>query len=297
MHSIFTVDDLRKLWKPREDSQGEDNGQVTIIGGSKLFHGAPILAIKAASRMTDMVFFSSVDPELEKISAKAQLSSFIWVPWEETEKYILKSDAILIGPGMMRYRKEIHNSQFTIHNSELDSAGLETKEITETLLKKFPEKRWVIDGGSLQVIKPDIIPKGAIITPNVKEFEMLFKIFSPAPLFDKERGIEGVRFIEEMARKYQCIILHKGLVGYVTDGETTYEIEGGNAGLTKGGTGDTLAGLTAGFFAKNPPLMAAAAASFVVKKTAEKLYEKVGYNFNSDDLAENVFEVMKELVS
>jgi NAD(P)H-hydrate epimerase len=89
--------------------------------------------------------------------------------------------------------------------------------------------------------------------------------------------------------------MDKGPTSYVTDGEETYEIKGGNAGLTKGGTGDTLAGLTAGLAAKNPPLLAAAAASFVIKKTAEKLYEKVGYNFNADDVAENVFEVMKTL--
>ena len=75
----FTNEDLKKLWKPREDSSGEDNGQVTIIGGSSLFHGAPMLAVKAASRLMDMVFFGSPERDLEKV---APVNSFIWIPWE-----------------------------------------------------------------------------------------------------------------------------------------------------------------------------------------------------------------------
>ena len=158
----FAVDDLKKLWRPREDSDGEDNGQVTIIGGSSLFHGAPMLAVKGASRLVDMVFFASPERDLEKV---AKLNSFVWVPWEEVGEYINKSDAILIGPGMMRYRREIG-----------DGGGDETKEVTENLLKKFPDKRWVIDGGSLQVMDKEWIPKGAILTPNRKEYEMLFNL-------------------------------------------------------------------------------------------------------------------------
>src|SRR3972149_1330928 len=93
---IFGPDDLKKLWRPREDSSGEDNGQVTIIGGSALFHGAPMLAVKAASRLVDMVFFGSTERDLEKI---AKLNSFVWVPWGGVEDYVAKSDAGLIGPG------------------------------------------------------------------------------------------------------------------------------------------------------------------------------------------------------
>jgi len=65
-------------------------------------------------------------------------------------------------------------------------------------------------------------------------------------------------------------------------------IEGGNAGLTKGGTGDVLAGLTVGLAAKNQPFLAAAASSFILKKAAGELYKKVGFAYNADDLAEEV---------
>jgi len=52
---VFDKKELVNLYKPLTDSQGEDNGQVTIIGGSKLFKGAPLLSLKTASRFVDKV--------------------------------------------------------------------------------------------------------------------------------------------------------------------------------------------------------------------------------------------------
>jgi NAD(P)H-hydrate epimerase len=159
--------------------------------------------------------------------------------------------------------------------------------MTRDLLLQFPDKKWVIDGGSLQIMDSSWIPEGAVITPNIHEFRSLFGL-------SKDIEIDW-KLVEEKAASHRCVIVYKGPVSYVSDGKTTYEINGGNAGLTKGGTGDTLAGVTVGFLAKNPPLLSAAAASLVVKKTAETLYEKVGYNFNADDVAGNVFSTLKML--
>src|SRR3989344_7790940 len=108
MVEIFDPKELKELYKPAEDSNGEDNGSVVIIGGSSLFHGAPLLSLKVASRICDMVFFTSPEPSLGKIAEnfKSKLFSFIWVPWEEVDKYIEKSDAVLIGPGFLRFKSE-----------------------------------------------------------------------------------------------------------------------------------------------------------------------------------------------
>lgn len=283
----FTSEDLKELWKPKDDSNGEDNGQVTIIGGSKLFHGAPVLAITAASRIVDMVFFSSHEETLGETAAqlKSRLSAFIWVPWNEKDEYIAKSEAILVGPGLMRFHSEKVPAEKRY--IECDEVCRETTRITEELLNKFGRKKWVIDGGSLQVMTAAAIPAEAVVTPNIHEFRSLFEV-------DKETAVTP-ELVQEMAGKHACVISFKGPTSYVSDGKMTYEIEGGNSGLTKGGTGDTLAGITVGLLAKNPPLLAAAAASFVIKKTAERLYGRVGYNFNADDVAENCFEVMANL--
>lgn len=262
-----------------------DGGQVVIVGGSRLFHGAPVLALKAASRLVDMVYFASGEENrdiAERI--KTSLSAFIWIPRDELDEYIKKSDVVLIGPGLMRYESEKggHNGQVC------DGEGRETKALTERLITEFPLKKWVIDGGSLQVMDDGLIPLGSVVTPNAKEYEMLFGERV------NWRDLDGlVRKVERQAMKHECVIALKGVVSVVSDGKETYLVEGGSPGLSKGGTGDVLAGLTAGLSVKNSSVLAAAAANFLVKKTAEELDGERGEMFNADDLVERVPVVYK----
>lgn len=281
----FNKDDLKKLYVPHKESSGEDNGQITIIGGSTLFHGAPLFGLITASRIVDMVFFTSPEPSVGGFASqiKPKLMSFIWVPWNEIENYIEKSDAILIGPGFMRYHSE--KTPYEKRFEVCDEVCQMTKDITEKLLKKFPNKKWVIDAGSLQTMSPDWISENAILTPNKKEFKLLFNLD-----FSEENA-------KNMAIKYKCIIVVKGPISYVFSKNGSVEIRGGNAGMTKGGTGDTQAGLTVALLAKNDPVLSACAASFVTKATADELYKKVGIYYNADDLATKIPEVLNKLVN
>jgi NAD(P)H-hydrate epimerase len=280
----FQKADLKRLYHPTHNSNGEDNGQVTIIGGSELFHGAPLLALKTASRIVDMVFFTSPEPSFGDIalSLKSELSSFIWVPWDDVDAYIKKSDAILIGPGMMRFSSE---KELPAGGKLLDKAGLITKNITERLLKNFSDKKWVIDAGSLQVMDADWIPPKAIVTPNRKEFELLFGLKADAAN------------IKNMAEKYDCIVVAKGAETIIASIDGEVSVRGGNPGLTKGGSGDILAGLTVALLAKNDPLLAASAASYLEKAASDELYKKVGTNYNMDDLADKIPEVYRNLIT
>ena len=129
-----------------------------------------------------------------------------------------------------------------------------------------------MDGGSLQVISPEILPKTSIITPNKKEYKMLF-------------GVDATdESASEFAKKFGITILMKGEKDIVCSAEKCMLIPGGNAGMTKGGTGDVLAGLVASFYAKNEVFISAVGASFINKKAGESLGEKVGIYFNASDL-------------
>src|SRR5260221_12177377 len=195
MTTAFNPKDLKKLYTPPPNSSGEQNGQVTIIGGSELFHGAPLLSLTVASRIVDMLFLTSPFKPLEKITneIKSKLFSFIWTPWADVEKYIEKSDAVLIGPGMMRYK----SSKFKVQRiaatslSKLDSTGKKTRRLVERLLHEYAHKKWVIDAGALQTMDAEWIPKGSIITPNKKEFKLLFGVeFNNFNLNEMEKMVE-----------------------------------------------------------------------------------------------------------
>jgi hydroxyethylthiazole kinase-like uncharacterized protein yjeF len=266
---IFEEKELQKIYKPQDGRKGF-NGRVTIIGGSYLFHGAPLLSLKTASRVVDMVFFSSPEPSVGRTAEelKSKLNSFIWVPFVQIEEYINKSDAVLIGPGLMRYHKGDESSS--------DKNGKRTKRITESLLAKFTQKQWVIDAGSLHVMDKKFIPAQAILTPNRGEYESLFGHQKPA----------------KAAKDNNCIIVFKNAQTEVFSTKEERLVKGGNKGLVKGGTGDVLAGLSTALAAKNPPFWSACAASFIIKKAADELYQQVGFTYNADDLAEKIPEVL-----
>lgn len=237
---------------PLPDSHKGDNGRVLVIGGSKLFHAAPYWAAIAASKIVDMVHFSSPEAEnndLMRQRAKQKFWDGIVVPWEEVEHYIEEDDAILIGPGMER--------------------GEVTKKIVDELLLKYATKRWVVDGGALQMVEPDLLTETMIVTPNKREQE---RLTSKIP--------KGVT------------VLAKGPVDVVSALGEKVEIAGGGAGMTKGGTGDVLAGVVAGLYTKSPALASAVVASYANKQAGERASKRYGIYYSASDLLPEVQRVL-----
>jgi len=270
---------LKKLYTPSRDSHKGQNGKVMLIAGSKLFHAASIWPLTVMSRMCDMVFYASVVDNNEIVSRmKEQFLNGIVIPREKIDDYMLEAECILIGPGMPR-------------EEGIQEGDDNTKVLTESLLKKYSEKKWVIDGGSLQTIDPMALPQTAIITPHIGEFERLFGI--NIGNLDLEQRMQVV---EETAKKYNLVILSKGEKDIVCSPTECAIISGGNAGMTKGGTGDVLAGLVASLYAKNDAFISACAASYINKKAGESLSERMGIYFNASDLANEIPKVMKEVV-
>ena len=295
MVKAFSGADLKRLYVPAVDSHKGQNGKLMIIGGSKLFHAASLWALKVASRIVDMVYYSSVDENNQIVQkAKEGFRDGIIVKRSEIDSYIQEADCVLIGSGLPRPEGQ-------------EPGDDDTKELTERLLKKYPNKKWVIDGGSLQTIDPSFIPKDAILTPHKKEFETLFRdvILSAAknPIgYSKRAGDPSVASLSQddnvgyMAKKYSCTILLKGAIDIACNSSQCVQIEGANAGMTKGGTGDVLAGLVAALYCKNDAFLSAASGSYINKKAGQQLFERVGYYFNASDLADEIPKVMKKYI-
>ena len=64
--------------------------------------------------------------------------------------------------------------------------------------------------------------------------------------------------------------------------------------MTKGGTGDVLAGLVGALYCKNEAFVAAQAGSEINKQAGDRLYERVGPYFNATDLVKEIPKVMKQ---
>lgn len=271
----FDPSHLKQLYIPKSGSHKGQNGKVLLIGGSKLFHAASLWPLTVMSRLCDMVFYASVPENNELVqNAKQEFRNGIVIPRDQLEKYIEEADAILIGPGMPRPEGK-------------EEGDDDTKELTERLLKAYPYKKWVIDGGSLQTIDPKVLltlTQMPILTPHQGEYGKL------------TAHISSVSSSEEFARKFKSVVLLKGEVDSVSSPTKSVHIPGGNAGMTKGGTGDILAGLVTALYAKNDDaFLVACAASYINKKAGESLEKTMGIYFNASDLVLEIPKVMKTL--
>jgi len=267
----------KTLVLPRSNSHKGQNGRVLIVGGSSLFHSASIWAAEIASYFVDMVHYSSTVENNEIfLGLKKKFRNGIVVEQKDLDEYVKEDDVILVGPGMVRLGKE----------------GEYTSKLAKYLIEKFPDKKFVFDGGTLQMMDASWLlnlKTKPILTPHQKEFSKLFgEEVLDLPLEKK------AEIVKAKAKKYHCIILLKAIVDIISDGEKNYLIEGGNAGLTKGGTGDLLAGITTALFSKNKPLLSAVIASFFLKKTADELFLKKGFWYNIDDLIGHLPVVFKK---
>src|SRR5216683_8295036 len=177
----FNPNELKKLYIPPPNSHKGQNGKLLIIGGSHLFHAASLWALTIASRVVDMVFYSSV-PENNEIvhELKKEFRNGIVVPRIEIENYVVESDCVLIGPGMTRSEIGISNFQFPISNlhdvNKMEDEGLQSYFLTKYLLGRYPQKKWVIDAGALQMMEPEWLLQlqgNVILTPHPMEFERI----------------------------------------------------------------------------------------------------------------------------
>lgn len=146
-------------------------------------------------------------------------------------------------------------------------------------------KKLVVDADGFNHIKKEIIDSRFILTPHTLEFERYFGISA-----DEKNVIK-------MAKKYNCVILKKGTPDIITDGERIYKNNMHNPGMTKGGTGDVLAGLVAALACTNSNFESACAAAYINGLAGNMLMKKYGFNFCASDLANKLAQAYSKAVN
>jgi len=295
----ISLQDIKALRVPKKGSHKGQNGRLMVIGGSGLFHAASMWALDIASRIVDLVHYASVPQNNEIVQkSKERFSNGIVVPRGEIEDYLQEDDCILIGPGMMRSDEDVSDSKYHVSSVDeintIEDEGVQTALLTNYLLKKYPDKQWVIDAGALQMVDVSLIPERAILTPHAGEFRYFFDKFKKTRNTSSTVALnEKVRLV---AKTLSCIVLHKGEEDIVCSSDRCERIKGGNEGMTKGGTGDVLAGLIAAFACTNDPYIATVAGSYINKRAGDVLYATQGPFFNTSELLEQIPQTMKDVL-
>ena len=263
MDKNFTsAKDVKSLARRKTRSHKGDNGSVLVIAGSKQFHGAEILAARAASLFADLVF---VLTEKENVPFAKNATPLIIVSElnkKSLNEFAEKSDSILIGPGL--------------------SVNARNKRLINDAVKEHKGKKFVLDAAALRLVERKNLHRNCAVTPHGTEFVVLFK--------KKPSGKAAL----EQARKSNCIVLLKGAVDYISDGSELYANRTGNPLLTAGGTGDVLAGLLAAFASKNPLLESALAAAYLVGFAGDEI-AKENAGLNAEMLLAELPRAMKKI--
>jgi ADP-dependent NAD(P)H-hydrate dehydratase len=276
----ITQDYVKNHLKTRyENSKKGDNGIVLVIGGSSLYHGAPLLASLSALRAGADLVYTAV-PRVIINAIRSYSPNIIALPMTDnsltigsanrlTKNLPKKPNAATIGMGMTVSKAEALNS----------------------LVKNLKENgtRLVLDASALiPKVITEITESDTIITPHAGEFKRIF---------NEEVGIsEGdiISSVTRMASRHKITIILKGWLNVIADPSgKVATIRRSTPAMTVGGTGDVLAGLVAALYSKINSAFDASALGIHFNGLAARLaFERVGLHMVATDLIENLPKVM-----
>ena len=263
----------------KANSRKGENGTVLVVGGSYIYHGAPILSSLAALRAgTDLVYTSV--PKINAQSTRAISPNLIVIPLVD-QKLTRGAVRKLLGA----IPKNLDSATIGMGLAIAEKTSLNI--LVESLIKN--DVRVSLDASALvSDILPVISNKNAVVTPHAGEFKRLFGISPP------ENQKQRISMVEKFARKHGITILLKGQTDVVSDGKTTYLNPKKIPAMTVGGTGDVLSGLVAGILSKNRNALESAAAATYINGLAGKLVQKkLGLHLTPMDLIDAIPQVMK----
>ena len=263
----------------RSSSRKGDNGTVLVVGGSNIYHGAPILSSIAALRSGCDLVYTAI-PKINSQSTRAVSPNLIIIPLAD-QKLTRGAVRKLIG----QIPKGLDSATIGMGLAVADTLAL--KILIQSLVNS--DVRISLDASALV---PDVLPiisgKNCVVTPHAGEFKRLFGESPPDSL--KLR----VSLVERLAKKHTICILLKGATDVISNGKTTYLNPKKTPAMTVGGTGDVLSGLVAGILAKNRnPLESAAAATFFNGLAGKLVQRRFGLHMTSMDLCDVIAQVMK----
>jgi NAD(P)H-hydrate epimerase len=261
-------------------SRKGQNGRVLVVGGSLDYFGSPVLVALAALRAgADLVYLlvpekvapvaASFAPDLIVRSFPGARLSRRAVPL--VGKLCEKADVLAIGNGL------------TKHPAVLASVRAAVSGWRKPL---------VIDADA---IMPGIrvSSRAAVFTPHAVEFSRLFGSLPPSGRVARRAAVSA------LSRRLGAAVLLKGAEEDVSsDGSRVYCSRTGNAGMTCGGTGDTLAGFCAAFLAQGmEPAEAAALAAFVNGAAGDSAFGELGNSLTASDIVRCAPFVLKKIAS
>jgi hydroxyethylthiazole kinase-like uncharacterized protein yjeF len=238
--------------KPRDAHKGA-GGSVLVVGGGP-YQGAPYLVALGALR---------AGADLVRVASPAYL------PYADLIHEPLEGDRI----------REEHLSRLIALAEEADvvvcgnGLGIRSHGVVRELAPHC--RRLVLDADALRTPLP--VGTDTIYTPHAGEFKRMTRKTAPSDL------VKRARMVKNSAEQSRVILL-KGRVDIISDGERVRFNRTGAPGMTVGGTGDILAGITGALFCRVPAFEAACIAAYANGKAGEVAQAEYRDGMTASDL-------------
>ena len=264
--------ELVEAFIPSRDNNSKkgDNGKVLIVGGSYIYHGAPVLSSLAALRSGSDLVYTCV-PKINVFSTRSISPDLIVIPMADSK----------LTRGTVN--KMLGQIPVDIDSTSIGMGlAIQDVEAIKLLVKSLLDRnvRISLDASSLiKEILPIIEGQNVVVTPHLGEFKRLF-----GESIENDSNAR-LSTCEKFAKKHSLTILLKGQKDIITNGDISYTNSTNSPCMTVGGTGDVLSGLVAGFLSRNKNVIeSASAATFVNGAVGELLQKEVGNHILASDL-------------
>ncbi len=247
--------DIRKYLPVRpNNSHKGDYGRLLCIAGSAMMPGAAILCATAALRCGVGTLCLASVPDACRLMVSAAPEAMVLPMTPDSDGFLTKASL----PKLLEYAKTC--------SAVVIGCGLgrtpSVKALVCSLIEQL-ECPIILDADGLNAIADciDILQKAkssVVLTPHSGE---LCRLLNVAPEQVKIHRMDSAR---TLAQRYDITVVHKGPGTVVATGEHAYINTTGNSGMSKGGSGDVLAGMLGSFVAQGiSPEQAACAAVFL----------------------------------
>ena len=274
--------DLSKIYPARPDWVHKGNyGSVLVICGSTFYSGSATLAAVSALRAgADLVTVAAPQraadvashtlPDLITFPLRGQILSGKHVAQIMDLAHLRKINSVVLGCGLGRHAS--------------------TLAAIRKLITKFTVPQ-VLDADALLAIsqKPEVVNgKHIVLTPHAGELSILARQEKVGVDFEA-RMVQAKR----AAILYKSVVLLKGHIDIITDGDIAVTNNSGSPQMTKGGFGDTLTGIVGALLARGVGMFEAAhVGAFINGKAGEMASRKNGEGVVASDIFEFIPRVI-----
>lgn len=282
-------DILSEIYTERNSySKKYDFGLLNVIGGSHLYTGSPALTALSALR-------AGVD--LVRVVAPKRASNIIAGFSPDLISYALQCDFISKKEvseivSLLLSSREVANNKSAVNIGGGLGRNPKTKEAVLEIIAQI-DIPLIIDADAIHAVaeKKEVLQdKRFIFTPHAYEFYILTgKDVFRASLEEKAKAVM------ESAKELQGIIILKGYEDIISDGESVFINTTGTPFMTKGGTGDVMAGIIGAMAARGHDLLECAlAGTYLSGKAGEVASRAKGESLLATDVIDCIGKVINE---